>query len=225
VVHRRTEAKAGRATILAIVVALLIGSLLVGVASYAGNRAHASNATTGLSGPLGPEGIPLQVGTGLASASTAATGQTVDGVACDPGEQVAYHIHAHLSVYVNGVLRPIPAGVGVVSPVAEQTADGPFYLATRCYYWLHVHAQDGVIHVESPTARSYTLGQFFAIWRQPLTAHQAGPATGTLTVFVNGERYSGNPADITLTSHQDIQIDVGKPVVAPQQVNWAGTQL
>jgi len=50
----------------------------------------------------------------------------------------------------------------------------------------HVHAQDGIIHVESPTARTYTLGQFFGIWRQPLDAQQVGPARGTLTVFVNG---------------------------------------
>jgi hypothetical protein len=161
----------------------------------------------------------------LAPESTAATGRTVDGINCDASEQVAYHIHAHLSVYVDGVLRPIPAGVGVVQPVAEQTVNGPFYAATRCYYWLHVHAQDGIIHVESPSMRSYTLGQFFAIWRQPLTAHQVGPATGTVTVFVNGQRYSGNPADITLTPHEDIQIDVGKPVVAPAMVDWNKTQL
>ena len=100
-----------------------------------------------------------------------------------------------------------------------------FDSASNCYYWLHVHAQDGVIHVESPTQTAYTLGQFFAIWRQPLTANQIGPAKGALTVFVDGVRYTGNPADIVLKSHEDIQIDVGTPAVAAQRVDWSKAQL
>jgi len=30
---------------------------------------------------------------------------------------------------------------------------------------------------------------------------------------------------MTLESHEDIQIDVGRPVVAPEPVDWAKTQL
>jgi hypothetical protein len=169
--------------------------------------------------------MPLQVGTPLAPARTKATGQTVDGIECNGSEHVSYHLHAHLSVYVNGSLRPIPAGVGIVSPVVQHTAHGPFFTASRCYYWLHVHSQDGIIHVESPTARSYTLGQLFEIWHQPLSADRVGPYTGTLSVFVNGRPSQANPADITLKSHEDIQIDVGTPVIAPQQVGWVGVEL
>lgn len=182
-------------------------------------------ATSVLTGPAGPEGIVLEQGQLLAPASTAATGATIDGIQCDASEQVAYHIHAHLTVYVNGALRPIPAGVGIVSPVVQQTSNGAFDSASNCYYWLHVHAQDGVIHVESPTTATYTLGQFFAIWNQPLTATQIGPAKGKLTVFVNGVRYTANPATIALKSHEDIQIDVGTPAVAAQKVDWSTSQL
>jgi hypothetical protein len=110
-------------------------------------------------------------------------------------------------------------------PVAQQTANGAFDSASTCYYWLHVHAQDGIIHVESPTTATYTLGQFFAIWKQPLSANQVGTATGALTVYVNGVRYAGNPADIPLASHEDIQIDVGTPTVAAQRVDWSKSQL
>ncbi len=144
---------------------------------------------------MGPEGIALEEGRLLAPATTAVSGQTVDGVQCNTDEQVAYHIHTHLTVYVDGTLRPIPAGIGIVAPVAQQTANGGFDSASRCYYWLHVHAQDGIIHVESPTTANYTLGQFFAIWQQPLTPDRVGPATGKLAVFVNGVRYAGNPAE------------------------------
>ena len=44
----------------------------------------------------------------------------------------------------------------------------------QCIYWLHTHAPDGVIHIESPTQRIYTLGNFFDEWRQPLSANQVG---------------------------------------------------
>ena len=162
--------------------------------------------------PLGPEGIPLELGSALALPSPAATGRTVSGIQCTAGEQVSYHVHTHLSVYVDGILRPLPSGVGIVSPVAVPTTHGPFYEATRCYYWLHVHAQDGIIHIESPSVRTYTLGQFFDIWRQPLSANQIGPIKGKVTIYVNGSRYAGDPAGIVLRSHED----------APDRRAWGG---
>ncbi|HVX20407.1 MAG TPA: hypothetical protein VHB02_03590 [Acidimicrobiales bacterium] len=176
-------------------------------------------------GPLGPENVPLEVGKPLAPASTAAQGQTVDGIRCDSAEQVAYHVHTRLTVYVDGVLRPIPAGIGIVRPVAKQTARGPFDEATDCYYWVHVHVQDGIIHIESPTRRTYTLGQFFDLWHQPLSRAQVASARGPMVVFVNGHRYGGNPRAITLGSHKVVQIDVGSPVVAPKTVDWSITGL
>ncbi|HEY2042899.1 MAG TPA: hypothetical protein VGH11_09500 [Jatrophihabitans sp.] len=194
-------------------------------ASHPSAQGPSDAATAVLTGPPGPEGIVLEQGQLLAPASTGADGQTIDGIQCNSSEQVAYHIHSHLTVYVNGTLRPLPAGIGIVTPVAQQTANGVFYGASRCYYWLHVHAQDGVIHVESPNQSNYTLGQFFAIWQQPLTVDQIGPAKGTLTVFVNGIRYVGNPASIALKSHEDIQVDVGTPAVAAQRIDWSKSQL
>ena len=211
-----------------VVVAAVVTGITVSVrsgSSHASAQGSSDVATSVLTGPAGPEGIVLEEGQLLAPASTSATGQTVDGIQCSASEQVAYHIHTHLTVYVNGVLRPIPPGIGIVAPVAQQSANGVFDSASQCYYWLHVHAQDGIIHVESPTQTAYTLGQFFAIWKQPLTANQVGPAKGTLTVFVNGVRYTGDPAAIALKSHEDIQIDVGTPTVAAQRVDWSNSQL
>src|SRR5581483_2066788 len=99
------------------------------------------------------------------------------------------------------------------------------YGASRCYYWLHVHAQDGVIHVESPVVQTYTLGQFFDLWGQPLSSSQVGPASGPLTVFVDGRPYPGDPRAIPLVSHEDIQLDVGTPRPPPRPVDWAPTSL
>jgi hypothetical protein len=219
------RAQRRRRTLRWVVAVVLVGCVAGGTALAVATRVQDNGVDTAATGPVGPEGVPLEVGRPLAPEDTAATWQTVDGIRCDASEHVAYHIHAHLAVYVNGSLRPVPAGIGLVSPVAQKTAHGRFYSATSCYYWLHVHAQDGIIHVESPTERTYTLGQFFALWRRPLTARQVGPVRGPLTVFVNGRRYAGDPADITLRSREDIQIDVGTPVVAPARVDWDSSSL
>ena len=176
-------------------------------------------------GELGPEGIPLQTGAPLASVAGAASGQPVDGIRCDASEQVAYHIHTHLAIFVDGAPRSIPYGIGVVTPAVTQTAQGPFAQATRCYYWLHTHAGDGVIHVESPAQQQHTLGEFFNIWRQPLSQQQVGPVTGIVTAYVNGTRYSGDPRGIVLSEREDIQLDVGTPIVSPERVDWSASQL
>ena len=130
-----------------------------------------------------------------------ATGATVDGIKCQTSEQVAYHIHAHLAIYASGDPQAVPAGIGIPGG--------------RCLYWLHTHDATGVIHVESPAQRAYTLGQFFDIWGQPLSTSQVGRASGQVTVFLNGKRFSGDPRSIKLTPHALIQLDVGK-VVPPQ---------
>ena len=78
----------------------------------------------------------------------------------------------------------IPYGIGIPGFQAVSTSAGPFVETGSCFYWLHVHADDGIIHIESPsTTQTFTLGQFFAEWGGPLSTTQVGPATGNVTVF------------------------------------------
>jgi hypothetical protein len=187
--------------------------------------APSTTSSTDTPSAPGPEKVPLELGPALAPASTTAPGNTVDGVQCAPVEQLAYHIHAHLQVYLDGQPRSLPGAIGLVAPVAEQTLAGPFYGAEQCYYWLHTHASDGVIHIESPTVRLYTLGSFFDEWRQPLSRKQVASAKGRVTGFLNGRRWTKNPRQIPLLPHAVIQLDVGSPIVPFVSVSWAGTHL
>jgi hypothetical protein len=177
------------------------------------------------SGQPGPEKVPLESGAPLGPASSTLPGTAVDGVKCAPIEQLAYHIHAHLQVYVEGSPRALPGGIGMVGPVAEQTPNGPFYGAQGCYYWLHTHASDGIIHLESPSPRIYTLGDFFDEWHQPLSATQVAGASGPVTAFVDGKPWSRSPRAIPLSPHAVVQLDVGPPAVASQPFSWSGLVL
>jgi hypothetical protein len=173
-------------------------------------------------GPQGPEGVPIPAAAPLASTATAAAGQPVNGISCQTSEQTLFHIHAHLTIFVNGSPRQVPAGIGIPGAQAQDTANGPFVDTGTCFYWLHTHAADGIIHIESPVRRVYTLGDFFDEWGLPLGPDQVGPARGHVTALYNGQGYQGNPRDIPLAAHAQIQLEVGTPLVAPVSITWPG---
>jgi hypothetical protein len=156
-------------------------------------------------GATGSEGVPVPAAAPLAGLATAATGQPVDQISCQTSEQTLFHIHAHLAIFVNGKARQVPAAIGVPGAQAQQTPNGPFIATGTCFYWLHTHAADGIIHIESPVQRTYTLGDFFDEWGQPLGPAQVGPAAGRVVVLYDGQVYQGNPRNIPLTAHAQIQ--------------------
>lgn len=140
-------------------------------------------------------------------------GQTVDGVSSNQMEQLAYHIHAHLSIFINGKQMTVPYGVGIEQPWStEADGDSEFVDSGAAFYYLHTHDTTGVIHIESPTTATYTLGQFFAEWNQPLSTTQIGKYTGSVITYVNGTKYTGEPSSIKLTPHEIIQLDLGQNV-------------
>jgi hypothetical protein len=126
-------------------------------------------------------------------------------------EALAFHIHQHLDLYVEGKKVTLPAGVGF-------TADGK---VTE----LHTHDPTGLIHVESPVQRDYSLGQLFGEWGVWLSATRIGDSHGKVQWWVNGKKQTGNPADLVLKPHQEIAVAIGTPpTVVPQTYKFpAGT--
>jgi hypothetical protein len=174
----------------------------------------------GAPGTVGPEGVPIPDALPLAGNDYKSAGAAVDGIRCQGAEQVLFHIHAHVTVFVDGAARQIPYGIGIPGAQVSATAAGPYVAAGSCFYWLHTHAADGIIHIESPVERTYTLGNFFDVWGQTLSPTQVGPARGTVTALYNGAVFHGNPRDIPLTKHAQIQLEVGRPLVAPVKISF-----
>lgn len=127
--------------------------------------------------------------------------QRLGDVQLDPlaQEALAFHIHQHLDVYVNGTHVAVPALIGI---------DDSSFITE-----MHTHDASGVLHVESAKHRPYTLGQFFGEWSVRLTSSCLGRYCGDLHWWVDGNRQSGNPADLVLKPHQEIVIAAGKPPV------------
>jgi hypothetical protein len=219
-----------------IAVGVLIGvgvGLALGLSSSGGPHASASSgriaplSTLGHLepspplGPPGPEAPPIESGPNLAPAGSPPPGGSVDGISCQGSEQLVYHIHARLTIFVNGRSKRVPYGVGIADPQTVSAGGVPFVVQGSCFSWLHTHAADGIIHIESPVQRTYTLGNFFDVWGQPLSRRQVGPANGHVTALFNGKVWLGDLRDIPLDSHAQIQLEVGRPLVAPVHItNW-----
>jgi hypothetical protein len=116
-------------------------------------------------------------------------------------EGTVLHIHEHLDLYVNGRHVTVPALVGI--------DEGAGFLTE-----LHTHDASGVIHVESPVQRAFTLGQFFCEWGVKLNASCLGPYQGRLSWWVDGVRMHGDPEQLVLRRHQEIAIAAGRPPAA-----------
>jgi hypothetical protein len=113
----------------------------------------------------------------------------------------ALHVHQHVDVFVNAKPVIVPAGIGI----------GDGFISP-----LHTHDTSGVIHVESPTVRSFSLAEFFAVWGVRLTktclADECG--AGDLHLYVNGKP-AADPNRVVLTQHLELAVAFGPP---PQPV-------
>lgn len=147
--------------------------------------------------------------------SDGGVGLPVDGVEC--GSPVdTYHVHSHLSIFVDGQARAVPANVGLIdTPVLD------------CHYEIHTHDRSGKIHVEAGAPFEATLGQFFAIWGQPLRSDNVAGQTGKPVAYFiveNGQvsRYQGDPTAIELTSHRHVVIQIGTALTEVPYFTWSG---
>ncbi len=134
--------------------------------------------------------------------------QPVANIRCDQGEQTAVHYHAHLSIFYRGTPVTIPAQVGIPN--------------NSCFYWLHTHDDTGVIHIEAPSGsahRQFTVGDFFKVWRQPLSSKQVATinlsGSDQMKVWVDGKPYSGDPSKVVLKSHTQVVVEIGPPFQDP----------
>ena len=117
-------------------------------------------------------------------------------------EQATFHIHAHLDIFINGKPIPVPSQIGI-NPDA------------RCLYWLHTHDDSGVIHIEAPVKREFTIGNFFDIWGKLFNNTHLFVEKNTdnmLSVYVNGNKVSTSVdyRSINLNAHDEIAIVYGE---------------
>ena len=204
--RRRQEAarvrrrRLGIAAVLAAVLVAGIGGLAVSAA----NRDRQPATSPGLLAGLQTSPAPW----GANTADLAERLRAIGIPAHSPMEGTAVHNHQHLDLYDDGRKLLVPAGIGIDPAVG--------------YAPLHTHDPSGVIHVESPTVRTYTLGEFFAVWGVRITSSCLGGycAGGgrQLRLFVDGRADRGDPTTLALAPHQELVVAFGTAAQLPSPI-------
>jgi hypothetical protein len=196
--------------------------LLAVTTACGGSSSHPSVTTAdnigGTAPDTGPLAWPAPPADQVAQLTTAA------GLQLEHHETLVHHVHAHLDVFIDGVHRNVPAGLGIVitdPAVHHGTVDGePAYGGISncdqpCISPLHTHDITGILHTESASKVDNTLGQFFKEWNVRLddkcVADSCTPAT-KIAVYVNGRAHSlQGAATLALTDLTEFAIVIGQP--------------
>jgi hypothetical protein len=132
------------------------------------------------------------------------------GLPALPAESFTLHIHQHLDLYVNGTKQVVPAQIGIIT--SPQVVFSP----------LHTHDTSGIIHVESPTVRSFTLGEFFDVWGVRFTPTCIGgyctQGDKALRVYVDGQLATRDPTTLELFAHEEIVVTYGTEAELPDPI-------
>jgi hypothetical protein len=176
----------------------LLGALAL---AGCGSSAHAPSGLT-IAGPGLQTSQPAS-GPGEAAwkPEYAHLAQRLKLIGIPPGGQEKFHIHALLHIYVEGLLRPLAANIGLDSAKGLESS-------------MHTHDATGIIHMEAPHPFNYTLGDFFSVWGVKLGPAQVGGLKGAggdrLHFYLNGKPLR-NPAALVLHKDDSIVIGYGPP--------------
>lgn len=148
--------------------------------------------------------------------STGGNGTAVQGIECLTTMPEAYHVHAHVTIYLDGEAQAIPSNIGVVD---QQPS--------RCFYGIHTHDRSGKVHLEFAAPGTYTLGQFFEVWGQPLETDNVAGLTGKPISVYSTENATVTKVTtdwkaIELTTHKEITIVIGTPITEIPNYTWSG---
>jgi hypothetical protein len=97
----------------------------------------------------------------------------------------------HLEVFAKRRVVVIPEHVGV---------------GRGCRYPLRTLTPTGVVELDRP---GHMLGDFFAVWRMPLSRRRLLTFRGAVTAYVAGRRWQGDVTRIPLSDHGQIVLEVG----------------
>jgi hypothetical protein len=196
--RRERRRTAGILVVAGVVAVTIVGASAWGVMHRQSQDAGLPNLPSSGRTSMPPWAVP---------ADTAATAQAL-GLDVAAMEGTVNHFHAHLDILVDGKPVEVPPNIGIDETSGAMSE-------------MHTHDSSGVLHIEAPTANQrYTLGQLFGEWQVRLTATSMGglqdDGSNTLRAYVDGERFTGDLADIELLSHQEIALVYG-PADSPMQ--------
>ena len=186
--------------ILAAALAAIVVVVVVAIATNRPASAPTGTAATGLqtgAPPWSPDNVNLRARL------------EADGLQVLTAEGQVQHTHQHLDLFVDGQRVAIPPDIGIdrvnliLSPI-------------------HTHDASGIIHVESPIVREFTLGELFDVWGVRFDAHCVGGVCDgngrVMSVYWSGQPVTGDPRSVVLDAHEEIVVAIGTSAQLPSPI-------
>ncbi len=129
--------------------------------------------------------------------------EPIDGVECmKEFKNLKVVMTVELKIFDEGKFIPLPKNLGIYE---------------ECSYWIHTHDDPERFYVEAPIEKIFKLRNFFRIWGVDISKEafmgKKVSIDKPLYVYVNGNRYNGDPGDIVLEDGLEIIISYGKNVI------------
>jgi hypothetical protein len=134
--------------------------------------------------------IPTPIGRGPQFMPAPVGSRPAPSLPCVPGP-LPGRIRVHLELFAEQRVVVIPERIGV---------------RPGCRYPLRTLTPTGVIDLDRPR---HTLGDFFAVWRMPLSQRRLLTFRGSVTAYVAGRRWQGDVTKIPLNDHGQIVVEIG----------------
>ena len=117
----------------------------------------------------------------------------------------------HVEVFAANRVLLLPAGIGARPPWRELNGA---IAGARCYGALVTLDPTGLVLVRA--GQRLTLAALFRSWGEPLSRTRLASFTAgegaQVAVFVDGRRWRAAPAEVPLTPHAEVVLEVGPPV-------------
>jgi hypothetical protein len=187
---------------------------LAGAVALVGGCGSTTTAGTSTTAAT-PAAIPRQL---LAEARPIGRGATFQPPATGPvigrcRRRLGRRYGVHVEVFGANRVVIVPAGIGIRPPI--RVSAGRIYSAS-CYGSLVTLEPTGLALVR-PGSR-LSLADLFRAWGEPLSAQRLAsfkaPSGSRVSVFVDGQSWSGAPGEVRLSRHAEIVLEVG-PHVPP----------
>jgi hypothetical protein len=143
-------------------------------------------------------------------------GAAIGDFSCVLNPPQSFALYTHVTIVLNNEAQAIPTDLGA-APEGN----------THCFYAVHTHDSTGKVHVTPSVAGTFTLGNLFTIWKQPLTnTNVAGIEGLPIEIFVTDGTTTtkveeADWSNIELKSHREITISVGTEVTEIPNYTWS----
>ena len=217
---------------------LSLTALCFSMLSACGGGGDSGSAALTASNPVQPltptlaAAITLEDGTSMGditfpkgASPSGGKGQDVSGLNCvKPVKSSPAYGFTHLNLMVDGQKIAVPDDIGQIIAGSSGIGD-PATREVGCNYPLTTTDTSGKIRTKPDSVIPYTLGQFFAIWGQPLTTtNVAGYSGKPIKIFIRDgnvlTEYTGAPEAVPLTDNREVTIQVGSALSEIPNIEW-----